>query len=894
MATVSEIIGVLRLRGGNEFAREIKYKAAQVRDSFLTIQNAVAGAGLVFFLRNVNDVANRAQNAMLGLQSVASFKGIQGAEAAAQQLDAVRAGLMSSFDAAAALKNLLSRGYDLSAAVSTLNALSNSAAFGRAAHLSLGEAVVTATEGLKNENSILVDNAGVTKNISVIWAEYAKQIGVGVNSLTQEQKIQAEVNGILRETQAQMGDLTKLANSEAGAQARLAAAREKSSVTLGKMVQQVSAPFIQMLTDMIEKFNQAPTVMQNFTVALGATTTALYLFGGGISALLGPWGLAITAITLFISLLEKLSGRTDLDVDGLKKFGTELQKLSTAQAAARLANLQTQLEKVNQTLANPVNRTDRVIFTQWLQRKNLLLEEIKLTQEFIGVKKELEKPKAVQDGVLTSAGAPSEKEIDAAKERLDNQRRFEFEHQQISREQYLAYLQTRQQDFTKWDNDWLAAQQEILKLKEFYSADELKKAGDLGTAILEVYRKQDEETRKHHQTNFENSQAALDRQAQFEFESNEIGSEQYLNYLRSRLDDYQAWSEEWLGIKRHIVQVEKDIDQKKKDDDKAIWQQQRDQALAIAQDISSGVAAIGLAMADSMRTGGNAFKAFWKSMLTTALEAIERYFLLAKIKSIIEAAVNPLAALKNAAPLIIASGLLQVAKAQIAALATGTVIKKPTVALLGEAGQPEIVAPERDFMSYSNQLVDQALRERPKRNELIQPPQALRADGQAPDDMRQQTRPEVRRALPNLKTVFDVAVKPLVALKSLAPVVLNAGMLQGFREEMAALAENLMGPQAALAGIGLPPARAFEFQAPQPREDVRNNVAASFGRTRQEVEASDFRSRREAVNMTLNFNTPLNDRRTAEQLTEQVLKPEVRREVRKRRRVSNELVVSER
>lgn len=35
----------------------------------------------------------------------------------------------------------------------------NSAAFGRQASLSLGEAVKTATEGLKNENSILVDNA---------------------------------------------------------------------------------------------------------------------------------------------------------------------------------------------------------------------------------------------------------------------------------------------------------------------------------------------------------------------------------------------------------------------------------------------------------------------------------------------------------------------------------------------------------------------------------------------------------------------------------------------------------------------------------------------------------------------------------------------------------------
>ena len=34
------------------------------------------------------------------------------------------------------------------------------------------------TEGLKNENSILVDNAGVTKNVAKMWEDYAKAIGV--------------------------------------------------------------------------------------------------------------------------------------------------------------------------------------------------------------------------------------------------------------------------------------------------------------------------------------------------------------------------------------------------------------------------------------------------------------------------------------------------------------------------------------------------------------------------------------------------------------------------------------------------------------------------------------------------------------------------------------------
>lgn len=35
---------------------------------------------------------------------------------------------------------------------------------------------MSATEGLKNENSILVDNAGVTKNVAKMREEYAKKI----------------------------------------------------------------------------------------------------------------------------------------------------------------------------------------------------------------------------------------------------------------------------------------------------------------------------------------------------------------------------------------------------------------------------------------------------------------------------------------------------------------------------------------------------------------------------------------------------------------------------------------------------------------------------------------------------------------------------------------------
>ncbi len=79
--------------------------------------------------------------------------------------------------------------------------------------------MTTATEGIKNENSILVDNAGVTKNVAKMWEDYAKKIGVTTTSLTQAQKVQAEYEGIMAETAMQAGDLEKLSGTLAGSQA---------------------------------------------------------------------------------------------------------------------------------------------------------------------------------------------------------------------------------------------------------------------------------------------------------------------------------------------------------------------------------------------------------------------------------------------------------------------------------------------------------------------------------------------------------------------------------------------------------------------------------------------------------------------------------------------------
>lgn len=78
---------------------------------------------------------------------------------------------MDLADASTGLKNLLASGFDLKQSIDILERFSDSAAYGKQSALSFGEAISRAAEGIKNQNSNLVDNVGLTKNLSAILKE---------------------------------------------------------------------------------------------------------------------------------------------------------------------------------------------------------------------------------------------------------------------------------------------------------------------------------------------------------------------------------------------------------------------------------------------------------------------------------------------------------------------------------------------------------------------------------------------------------------------------------------------------------------------------------------------------------------------------------------------------
>lgn len=289
------------------FSKEIKSAAGQAQSVFSSAMGKVgkaigvafSAAAVVSFGKKCVEVASETQSAWVGLSSILNGQKKSFGEANRFIQDYISDGLVPLNNAVTAYKNLAARGYSTEQIEKTMTALKDAAAFGRQASYSYGDAISTATEGLKNENSILVDNAGVTKNVAKMWEDYAKSIGTTTNALTQQQKIEAEVNGIMEETKWQTGDAAKYATTFAGRVAKLSATFTSLKTEIGNVIIPILnlfIPAIQTALDALLKFLgllktamasiglEMPDVTSLGGVTAGATEAAEAIDNTGMAA----------------------------------------------------------------------------------------------------------------------------------------------------------------------------------------------------------------------------------------------------------------------------------------------------------------------------------------------------------------------------------------------------------------------------------------------------------------------------------------------------------------------------------------------------------------------------------------------------------------------------------
>ena len=261
--------------------------SSKISSTLSKIGKAVAVAfsvtAVVKFGKECLKVATETSNAWIGLNSILVGQGKSFEKAKSFINDYISDGLVPLNNAVTAYKNLAARGYSSEQIEKTMTALKNAATFGRQSTYSLGEAVQTASEGLKNENSILVDNAGVTKNVAKMWEDYAKSIGKTTNQLTQQEKIQAEVNGILEETKFQSNDAAIYTNTYSGKVAMLSQAFTTMKTAIGNVIQPIAKLFIPIITSAVNAVTKLFTALSGLMSLFGLKADSVETVSGGIA-----------------------------------------------------------------------------------------------------------------------------------------------------------------------------------------------------------------------------------------------------------------------------------------------------------------------------------------------------------------------------------------------------------------------------------------------------------------------------------------------------------------------------------------------------------------------------------------------------------------------------------
>ena len=339
---------VIDNKGFRSGRKEIESGLSGIKTSLKSLASAIGAAfgaaAVVNFGRESVQAASDLSNALHGLQSIVEGQGRSFEKARAFIQDYISDGLVPMTNAVAAYKNLAARGYSDEQIQQVMLALKDSAAFGRQASYSLGEAVTSATEGLKNENSILVDNAGVTKNVAKMWDDYAKSIGTTTNNLTQEQKIQAEVNGILEETRFQTGDAAKVAQSYSGQVSQLTFNFNNLKVAAGNAL----IPIVQ-------------AVLPGLNKLLSSLTDILHMAGQVTAALFGTQAAKQEKLASTASKAAKqetaLAKATKKASEAAKNAALSIDELNIAQSKENNGSLNDELssDSLGNSLADSIS-----------------------------------------------------------------------------------------------------------------------------------------------------------------------------------------------------------------------------------------------------------------------------------------------------------------------------------------------------------------------------------------------------------------------------------------------------------------------------------------------------------------------------------------------------------
>lgn len=345
---------------------ELTSSIAQLATAHLALSGTASAIG------DVVNSYNQYQASMNGVKAVASATGNSVAESINAVKEVTANGLLSQSDAAASIKNLELYGYSVQDATEMIKIMTNAAVYNRQANYSVSEAVRVTTEGIRMENSVLSDASGITKNIAKMHEDYATSLGKSAQSLTDVEKQQAVLNGVMAEGGIFAGNAEEYTHTLAGSQQQLDTAITQVKQTMGAMFDQFS-PIISTIATWVSENKELVATISMIGGAIAGGAGLLVAFNLAkqaiqsirktivtlnltmSSAQKGLLGLAAAAIALTTGSM--IANGLNAMMDEADKLGESSQ--ATQQKVDELKNQVEQLGKEAQTAAEQVAKLEK-------------------------------------------------------------------------------------------------------------------------------------------------------------------------------------------------------------------------------------------------------------------------------------------------------------------------------------------------------------------------------------------------------------------------------------------------------------------------------------------------------------------------------------------------------
>ncbi len=273
-------------------------------------------------------------------------------------------GLLSEEDAMVAMRNLTAYGYSVQEASGMIKAMTLSAEANRKEMYTVSEAVERATQGIKQESSMMMKVAGNMETASSAYDRYAASVGKTASELTQAERRQAIYNSTIEAGQKYSSQASAYQNTYSASTQRLANSLENLKASFGQAFAPM-ATVINNLASFIVANKEVVVVLGTFVgVVVGAggivwaiaklipmISSAIAWFSGlNVAAKGVVLGLATVAATMAaISLVSsQTAGATEDLVSGLDDGADAMEDfgVATGGASGSVQDLNKQLDKL--------------------------------------------------------------------------------------------------------------------------------------------------------------------------------------------------------------------------------------------------------------------------------------------------------------------------------------------------------------------------------------------------------------------------------------------------------------------------------------------------------------------------------------------------------------------